>query len=239
MGESHGATIIGQDENLMPYITSCNIACGFHGGDPFHIEKTILLALTHGVKIGAHPSYPDSEGFGRRKMKIDPHELVSIIRYQIAALKGVVESLGGKLSYVKPHGALYNKASIDSKETECLIEAIRSIDVNLPLMGLARSVMETVSLKKEMPFIAEAFCDRRYEIDGTLRSRTESGAVISNVDEAINQVRSIMVHKKVELNSGEVISINAQSICVHGDNPMAFNFLKGIKKLKKELNNEG
>lgn len=238
MGESYGDVIIGQDEKLMPLITSCNIACGYHGGDSFHMRKTILLALKHNVRIGAHPSYPDLEGFGRRKMNFSKEKLISIIGEQMVTLKEMVEELGGKLSYVKPHGALYNKASEDVVESEAVIDAIQSIDGKLKLMGLASSVIEDVAKKKDIDFIAEAFCDRKYEKDGKLMSRGRPEAVLRNREEAVAQVKSIVFDKKVKINATQSIEINANSICVHGDNPMALEFLIAIKAMFTNRHNE-
>jgi len=231
MGESLGSAIIGQDEILMPFITSCNIACGFHGGDAVHIQKTIRLALAHNVRIGAHPSYPDLKGFGRREMDIDPKELKAILVYQIAALKGMVESEGGKLSYVKPHGALYNKASVDISESQVIIKAIQAIDSNLALMGLAGSKMEKVASQMGVPFIAEAFCDRKYDLDGVLTLRDKPDSVFTKVDDVVKQVRSIVFDKRVEAETDKFISLQADSICIHGDNSLALKFVKGVHQL--------
>ena len=230
MGESYGRFKVGNDENIFPYITSCNIACGFHGGDPFHIEKTIKDALDHGVQIGAHPSYPDLAGFGRRKMQLDRDELKALIKYQIAALKGMTESLGGKLIYVKPHGALYNTAANDESETVTIIQAIQEIDSDLALMGLAGSIMEKCSKEKGILFIAEAFADRTYEADGKLMSRSKRGAVLNDPEMAAKQVRSIVMEKNVKSGSGNFVPIHAQSVCIHGDNPTAVEILKTIRK---------
>lgn len=238
MGESYGSSIVGQDENLMPLITSCNIACGFHGGDPFQMEKTILIALKHNVRIGAHPSYPDLEGFGRKNMNFDAKELNAIICYQISALKGMVERLGGKLSYVKPHGALYNKASKNIEEASTIIEAIQSIDTNLSLMGLAGSIMQTVARTKGINFIAEAFCDRKYEKDGTLVSREKDGSVFGNVQEVIDQIKVIVFENKIMIDLTYTISVYANSICVHGDNPKALEILKAMKHMFENYRNE-
>ncbi len=231
MGESLGSTIISQDEKLMPFITSCNIACGFHGGDPKHMQKTIRLAIANNVRIGAHPSYPDLEGFGRRKMDIEPEELKAILIYQISALKGMVECEGGTLSYVKPHGALYNKASIDSSEAQVIISSIKSMDPNLALMGLAGSEMEKAAKEMGVEFIAEAFCDRRYELDGSLMPRSRPDAIVSKVEDVVKQVASIVFDKRVEISVDKFIPIQADSICIHGDNPMALEFVKGIHHL--------
>jgi len=229
MGESYGNYRIGNDDKIFPFITSANIACGFHGGDPVHMEKTITQALVHNVKIGAHPGYPDLAGFGRRAMQIPSKELVPILKYQIAALKGMAESLGGRLSYVKPHGALYNKASGDEGETRAIIQAIQSIDDSLIFMGLAGSVMEDISKQQDIPFVAEAFADRSYEATGRLMSRSKPGAVISNPVMAAKQVLSIVQNQKVNLAEGSEIVVQAQSICIHGDNPAAIAILEEIQ----------
>lgn len=228
MGESYGHFKIGQDEALFPYISSCSIACGFHGGDPLTIQKTIQSALKHNIRIGAHPSYPDLVGFGRRNMHLSYEELKSNMLYQISALKGMVESLGGTLAYVKPHGALYNKMAFNKSEAIPVLEAIQQFDSNLALMGLASSPLEKWSAEKSIPFIAEAFADRRYHSDGRLLSRSTPNAVISNVTEVVQQVHQLLKKKPIETSNGD-ITIHAQSICIHGDNPMALEILKALK----------
>lgn len=233
MGESIGDQIIGQDEQLMPYIDSCNIACGFHGGDYFHMNKTIKLALKHQVRIGAHPSYPDLEGFGRREMHIEKKKLKSLLINQIESLKDVVEGNGGALSYVKPHGALYNKAAKNSEEATTVIEAMQTVDTNLALMGLAGSALEKIAKTKGVPFIAEAFCDRKYENDGSLMSRLIPGSVYTQVEEVVNQAKSIVYDEQVVLDSGKKIKVIADSICIHGDNPMALELVKAIRHMFK------
>ena len=230
MGESFGRFKVGNDEMIFPYITSCNIACGFHGGDPLHIENTIKSALKHGVQIGAHPSYPDLSGFGRRKMQLPRAELKAIIKYQVAALKGMTESQGGRLAYVKPHGALYNTAADDESETRTIIQAIREIDPKLALMGLAGSMMQKIALNEGIPFIAEAFADRKYEANGRLMSRSKEGSVLSSPTEAAEQVVSIALHNKAKSAEGTSVQIYAQSICIHGDNPSAVKILQAIQE---------
>jgi len=237
MGESIGNLIIGQDEKLMPFITSCNIACGYHGGDPYHMQKTIELALKHNVRMGAHPSYPDVDGFGRREMSVEKEELKALLVSQIDGLNQMVNRFGGELRYVKPHGALYNKASVNSKEAKIIIDAIQTVSPQLALMGLAGSIMQKAAKEKDIEFIPEAFCDRKYKIDGTLMSRAKQGAVLSNVNEVYTQVNSIVFDKTVTINSGESISINADSICIHGDNPMALEFLGAIRAMFKNHQN--
>jgi len=229
MGESYGQFKIGNDRAIFPYISSCNIACGFHGGDPLHIEQTIKGALEHKLRIGAHPSYPDLVGFGRRKMTIATTELKAIIKYQVAALKGMVESLGGQLSYVKPHGALYNEMAKNRVEAIAVIDAILAIDPSLSLMGLAGSHLIEIAKEKDINLIEEAFGDRRYQSNGELMPRSKKGAVLHKPEEAVQQILSIMNDQKVESADGLSIPIHAQSICIHGDNPAAVNILKQLK----------
>lgn len=231
MGESYGRFKVGNDEAIFPYVTSSNIACGFHGGDPLHIENTIKGAIAHGVRIGAHPAYPDLSGFGRRRMQLGRDELKAVVKYQIAALKGMTESLGGRLAYVKPHGALYNTAADDASEAFCIIQAIREIDPELALMGLAGSIMEETARREQIPFIAEAFADRRYESNGRLRSRSKEGAVIAAPEQAAGQVFSIARHKQVESYDGAIVPVDAQSVCIHGDNPSAISILQAVERI--------
>ncbi|MEZ5044535.1 MAG: 5-oxoprolinase subunit PxpA [Saprospiraceae bacterium] len=236
MGESFGNFKIGNDEKIFPFISSCNIACGFHGGDPLHIEETIKGALAHGVQIGAHPSYPDLAGFGRRQMQIRKAELKAIVKYQICALKGMTESLGGRLVYVKPHGALYNTAAKDKEEAIAIIEAIQEVDADMFLMGLAGSPIAMWAAEAQIPFVGEAFADRQYGNDGHLRARNQEGALITNADQAATQVLSIVLSQKVISNEGENIPVAAQSICIHGDNPAALAILAAIDEGLKENN---
>ncbi len=231
MGESCGNFKVGQDEDIFPYITSCNIACGFHAGDPSQMELTIQRALKHGVQIGAHPGYPDLVGFGRRAMSIPIKDLKSLIKYQAAALKGMVESHGGKLKYVKPHGALYNSAAGDVDITNAILQALEELDDQLFLMGFAGSVMEKVSSQKSRPFIGEAFADRNYESNGTLRSRRLPDAVIIDPEKAAKQVISIVMDQQVICYDGSIRTLKAQSICVHGDNEKATDLLKAIDQI--------
>lgn len=228
MGESYGAFTIGKDELLMPFVDACNIACGYHGGDPLIIDRTVRLAVDAQKKIGAHPSYPDIVGFGRRKMNLSADELKACVKYQVSALKGIVESYGGQLSYVKPHGALYNTIAYDMREASCVIDAILSLDDQLAFMGLAGSPLAQLCAQKGVSFVAEAFGDRRYLSDGSLMGRMEPGAVIISPIEAAKQVMNIGRHGKVVSDSGESISIKADSICVHGDNESALEILKAI-----------
>ena len=228
MGESYGRYQVGNDAAIFPFITSCNIACGFHGGDPLTIEKTIRGALSHGVQIGAHPGFPDLSGFGRRQMHIPEDELEALVKYQVAALKGMTEGLGGKLTYVKPHGALYNMAADNPEITMAIMAGVHAIDPNLVLMGMAGSVMQKIAISHGVPFIAEAFADRMYTNDGRLMSRALPGSVIDDAELAARQVISIIKDQCVTSHEGAKIVLTASSICIHGDNPGALQILQAI-----------
>lgn len=228
MGESFGNFKIGNDEAIFPHITSCNIACGIHAGDPYHIEKTINLALSHKVQIGAHPGYPDLQGFGRRVLPMAQDELSSFIKYQVAALQGMVASAGGKLTYVKPHGALYNEIASNRVVAETVYKAIKSIDPQLKIMGLAGSHVCEILNSMSLEYIPEAFADRHYEQDGKLRARSLPNAVIDDATIAAQQVLSITEDGETQSLDGKKVTLEAKSFCIHGDNPSAVDILKEI-----------
>ena len=229
MGESFGAYKIGNDQDIFPYISSCNVACGAHGGDPLHIDRTLRLAVKFGVRIGAHPGYPDLQGFGRRPMQMSDRELNASIRYQVSALAGMAKSVGGEISYVKPHGALYNTACSDETVCKAIVDAIRNIDPHLSLMGLAGSQMGEIAQREGISFIAEAFADRAYEDNGLLRSRSMTGAVHSDPALACDQVISIATRNEVITFEGSTFHLEADSFCIHGDNPAALSILKELE----------
>ncbi|HET8858806.1 5-oxoprolinase subunit PxpA [Marivirga sp.] len=228
LGESFGQFIMGNDDAVFPHISSCNIACGFHGGDPLHIENTIKKALQYNVQIGAHPSYPDLAGFGRRKIELSSEELKASIKYQISALQGMVKSLGGELKYIKAHGALYNSIAHDEKEAKIFLSAVKEINPNLAILGLAGSPFGEIAKEYGFQFIKEGFLDRRYMEDGSLMSRKEKGSVLESVDESLNQFISIAKNGEVETASGRKIPMKVDSLCIHGDNPLAEEILKAI-----------
>ncbi len=231
VGESYGRYRIGHDEELLPLISSCNIACGWHGGDPLTILKTVELAVKHGLRIGAHPSYPDLAGFGRRYMKLSRTELTAGIQYQIAVIKGITESKGSTMSYVKPHGALYNRVSVDPAEAETVYKAIAEFDPNLSVMGLAGTHCEEIATRFKLNFIAEAFADRRYDDAGNLVDRSHPDAVITDPIAAANQAVEIVLGELKSVN-GQPIEISADSLCIHGDNP---NAIKIVRKVRAAL----
>lgn len=227
MGESYGKAC-SYDELIMPNISSCNIACGFHSGDPVTIEKTIKLALEHGVAIGAHPGYPDLQGFGRREMQMHPKDLEANVRYQVSALKGITEALGGTLHHVKPHGALYNAAAKSYEVAEAVLRGISSVDDKVWVFGLAGSKMEEKILEFGLPYQSEVFADRRYEDDLQLRSRLLDGAVLHDEATVLNQIEQMVLHGQVETHSGAFKSLQADSICLHSDTMGAAALSKSI-----------
>lgn len=228
LGESFGSYTKGNDERILEKITSANIACGFHAGDPVIMQKTVQLALKNGVNIGAHPGYPDLQGFGRRDMNMNPNDVYSLVLYQIGALFAVVKAQGGKLSHVKPHGALYNRAAKDKKIARAIAQSVYDFDPSLTLFALANSEMITAGSEIGLQTASEVFADRTYRNDGTLTPRTEDGAVIHNDEQAISQVLMMVNEQKVISTDGVEIPIAADTICLHGDNEKALQFADKI-----------
>lgn len=221
MGESYGRFKIGNDALVLQYISSCNIACGYHGGDPLTIMQTIELALKNEVKIGAHPGFPDLQGFGRRPMKIPEAELMAIIQYQVAALKGMTEAAGGYLHHVKPHGALYNMAAKDKSIAAVIVKAVSSIDKELILYGPPMSSLAKQASDLGITFKNEVFADRNYNEDLSLVNRAEQDALITDMKSMFHHIHRMLVEGKVKTLSGVLKDINAQTICIHGDKPEA------------------
>jgi UPF0271 protein len=232
MGESFGAYTIGQDEKVLSSITSANIACGFHAGDPTVMAKTITMALEKGVGIGAHPGYPDLSGFGRRPMKIPSKDVYHLVMYQIAALKGMTEAFGGSLQHVKPHGALFNTAAKDAKIAEAVAEAVYHVAPDATLFGLANSLLVQAGQKLGLKTAHEVFADRTYQEDGSLTPRTHEKALIHDVETALSQVVRMVMEGKVTSLTGHDVPIQADTICVHGDGPSALLF---VQKLRESL----
>lgn len=236
LGESFGNYVIGNDEKVLDYVTSVNIACGFHAGDPVVMEKTVKMAIDKGVAIGAHPGYPDLMGFGRRNMNISLEEARSYMIYQIGALKTFVESCGGKLRHVKPHGALYNTAAKNYELAKTLAKAVYDVDKDLIFMGLSNSEMIKAGKDVELKVANEVFADRAYNKDGTLVSRKKEGAVIHDTEVCVKRVLDMVKNGVVETIDGKKIEITADSICVHGDNEMALEFTKTLREKLSENN---
>ncbi len=228
LGESYGRFSIGNDSEIMPFISSCNIACGYHGGDPLTIKKTIALALKHQVKIGAHPSLPDLQGFGRRNMYVPSEELLAMMQYQIGAMKSMVEMQGGQLHHVKPHGALYNMAADDPDIAQVIVNAVQSVDEKLSLVGPAENPMAEIARQHRVSFIAECFADRRYTGDLKLVNRNQPDAMIEDPQEAVRQVLDIVLHQQLKTIDGGIKKMKAQTVCIHGDQPQAVAFAKQL-----------
>ena len=230
LGESFGAYTIGRDDDVIPLISSANIACGWHAGDSVVMAKTVKTAVKAGIEIGAHPGYPDLMGFGRRNMAVSASDVTTYIMYQIGALNAFCKAEGVKMQHVKPHGALYNAAAKDANLADAICEGVARIDDSLILMGLSGSIMESSAKKFGIRFASEVFADRAYEEDGSLVARTKPGAVITDEDEAVSRVTQRVKDGTVTAVTGKKIAISADSICVHGDNSHALEFIKKIRK---------
>lgn len=215
------------DEGIMPYISSCNIACGGHAGSEGSVRRTIKLAIENEVAIGAHPGYPDPENFGREVMEIESGLLKESLRNQILLVKRLTEGEGKKLHHVKPHGALYNFSAMDKKTSSLICDLLKEIDPKIKLFGLAHSISEKVALEKGLTFVGEAFADRRYEKDRTLRSRKFENAVLHKELEVLDQVEKIALKSVVE-SEGELLHVKAKTICLHSDTKGAVNLAKSI-----------
>ncbi len=230
MAESYGAWKLGADEELLDVVTSANIACGYHAGDPVTIERTVRLALEKGVAIGAHPSYPDLQGFGRRSMRLPAGELRAAVLYQVSAVEGIVRAHGGTLSHVKPHGALYNDAATDAALAAAVAEAVRSLNSGLLLYALPDSKMARAAREAGIEVIEEAFADRRYDPGGTLQSRSVPGSLITEPKVAATQALGIALHGRLSAHDGTPVSVRAQTLCVHGDNPAAASIARTVRE---------
>ena len=235
LGESFGAYTIGMDSEVLRYITSANVACGYHAGDPLVMQKTVALAAERNTAVGAHPGFPDLMGFGRRNMNITPDEARAYIKYQVGALMAFTKSCGIKMQHVKPHGAFYNMAAVNDKLAEAICRGIYEVDPELIMLGLAGSAHIRAAESVGLRTASEVFADRGYMEDGTLVPRSMEGAIIHDRNEAIARTVRMVKEGVVETVTGKIIPIKADSICVHGDNPDAVNFVKDIReKLEQE-----
>ncbi len=232
MGESFGRWQLGSDALVMPYIDMASIACGFHASDPNIMLQTVSLAKQHNVMIGAHPSYPDLAGFGRRHMACSYDEIYAFILYQLGALQGCCQASNTKLSYVKPHGALYNDMMKDSTILCAIMDAVHDFDPQLKLMLMAQAdnaLHKKLADERGLPLLFEAFADRRYTDDGLLLARTQPGAVFHDENEIIKQAIALAKSGHVTTDTGKQLTLNADSICVHGDNAESIQAIKKIK----------
>lgn len=230
LGESYGAWSMGDDTAMLSVVSSANIACGFHAGDPAGIYRTVKAAAENGVVIGAHVSYPDRVGFGRRDLDVTREDLIADVIYQIGALKGLAAAAGAQVRYVKPHGALYNRIANDAKQGQAVIDAILAVDPSLVLMGLANAPILQLAKQAGLATIAEAFADRAYTPEGQLVSRRETGAVLHDADVIAQRMVQLAREGTLEAVDGSTIKIEAQSICVHGDSPGAVAIAQSIRQ---------
>lgn len=230
LGESFGAWRMGDDAGVMPWVTSANIACGFHAGDPVTIRQTVALCAEHGVAIGAHPSLPDLQGFGRREMKIAPDEVYALTLYQLGALQAFTRAAGARLHHVKPHGALYNMAARDRALADAIASAVRDFEPMLILFGLAGGALVDAGHAAGLVVQREGFCDRRYQSDGSLTPRSQAGAVIDDIDAAVTQAVSIATRSEAVTHDGASVRVEADTLCVHGDRANAAAFAERLRR---------
>lgn len=236
MGESFGVYKLGYDDDVIQMISSVNVACGFHAGDPNVMDHTVAMAKKHGVGIGVHPGFPDLRGFGRRNIDISREDLMNDIIYQIGALEAFCEKHGTKLQHIKPHGSMNNMTDHNEEMAEHIVDAVLAVKPDLPLFVKTNSPLQKVAEKKGLPFVREIFADRAYHNDLSLVSRKEEGAVISDLDEAADRVVKMVTEKKVTTITGDEIDIEGETICVHGDTPTA---LKMIERIRDKLQGIG
>ena len=234
MGESFGPWQMGHDTEIMPYITSANIACGYHAGDPRVMRETVACAREHGVAIGAHPGLPDLQGFGRRAMAITEQEAYDIVVAQIGTLAGVAASQGTHLSHVKAHGMFYNMAVKDRALARGIARAVHDVDKSLVFFGLAGSHMIEEAQALGLKTAGEVFGDRSYQADGSLTPRSKPGAMITEVNQSIEQVLRMVKEGKIIAQDGTSVSIKADTLCLHGDQPDAVEFAIAIRAALKE-----
>lgn len=229
LGESFGNYAVGLDAEILKQVTSANIACGFHAGDPLIMEKTVHLALAEKVAIGAHPGFPDLQGFGRRRLEMNLDDITAMVAYQVGALAAFTPK--HKLHHVKAHGALYNMAANDSAIANAVVTGIKLVDPETIVYGLANSELITAAKSANMKFAQEVFADRNYQADGSLVPRTQPNAVITDAQEAAQRALDMVTNKAVVAITGETVSLSVDSICVHGDNQSAVALAKQIKQL--------
>ncbi|MGH8416874.1 MAG: 5-oxoprolinase subunit PxpA [Pseudomonas sp.] len=236
IGESYGAWTMGLDAEVMPYIDCANIACGFHAGDPSVMRKTVALALSHNVTIGAHPAYPDLVGFGRRSMACSPQEIQDLLHYQIGALDGVARAQGGRVSYVKPHGAMYNDMMANPAQLRAVIEGIARYNADLPLMLLSmrdNRAAQAIADEFGVTLWFEAFADRAYDSVGRLVSRNLPGAVHHDPERVIGQAITLSRGEALVASDGSELLLDVDTLCVHGDNAGS---IAAVQRIREALN---
>ncbi|MDK8182332.1 5-oxoprolinase subunit PxpA [Paenibacillus sp. UMB4589-SE434] len=228
MGESFGTYRLGADVEILPYVTSVNIACGFHAGDPSVMKRTVTAALAHGAAIGAHPGLPDLAGFGRRNLDITPEEAYDMVVYQVGALFGFVKAAGGNMQHVKPHGALYNMAAANRTLSDAIAHAVYDVNPELILYGLSGSELVRAGQEVGLRIAHEVFADRTYQADGSLTSRREANALITDTEQAVQQVVRMVEAGVVRSVQGHDIAIQADTVCIHGDGAYALVFAQSL-----------
>lgn len=229
-GESYGAWRLG-DDALLEVVSSANVACGFHAGDPSTLRATCARAVEQGVKIGAQVGYADLRGFGRRFIEVPPADLTADVIYQIGALQAIARSVGGEVSYVKPHGALYNAIVGHAAQARAVVDGIRACAPELPVLGLAGSAFLTLAAESALRPVAEAFADRAYTAEGTLVPRAQPGSVLHDPDEIAARVVRMVFDGSVEAIDGTEVELRADSVCVHGDNPEAVRVARRLREV--------
>lgn len=228
IGESFGIYQIGDDENLMPYLSSANIACGFHGGDADVMYRTVQICKAYGVGIGAHPGYQDLPGFGRRIIKMSESQVENMVLYQLGALSAFTRAQGAVLRHVKPHGALYNHAAQDLGTARAIARAVTRFDSNLILVGLANSLLIQAAAEFGIPFAREGFIDRAYKSDGTLVPRSDTGAVVASPARAVQVAIQLVREGTLRTIDGKIIPLQADTLCIHGDTPGAVQIAAAV-----------
>lgn len=230
IGESYGIYTVGDDEALMPYLTSANIACGFHGGDPIVMYRTVQMCKQHGVAIGAHPGYQDLAGFGRRVVKMSDSEIECMVLYQLGAISAFTRAQGATLRHVKPHGALYNHAAQDLPTAKAIARAVTRFDSGLILVGLAKSYLIQAAQEFGIPYAREGFIDRAYKSDGTLLPRSEVGAVSSSPARAVQVAIQLVREGTVRTIDGKILPLEIDTFCIHGDTPGAYQIAAAVQE---------
>lgn len=229
LGESYGAWTMGEDAAMFPLISSANLACGFHAGDPATMLASCRLAAEHTVSVGAHVSYPDLPGFGRRAMELTPVQLYADVLYQLGALDSIARASGTVVRYVKPHGALYNRVVHDAAQAEAVLRAVRDFNPSLPLLGLPGSVILTLAAEAGQPVRYEAFVDRGYQPDGTLTPRGQAGDLLTDENIIAERAVRMVTDGTVAATDGTVIQLQPDSLCVHGDTPGAVRMARAVR----------
>lgn len=238
MGEGFGNYALGYDKKIMPYIQMANLACGFHASDPVTMHQSVKLCKEHNIEIGCHPSYPDLVGFGRREMNCSHEEIVSLVLYQLGALSAICQSYDVKVSYVKPHGALYNTMMRDEEVFRSIAKAIAKFDTKLKLMILSSSknaVYAKIAQKYKIALLYEVFADRAYSDEGLLVPRSEKNAVISDKEEVKKRIKQLMTKGFFKSVNGKKLKLQTDTLCVHGDTKSALKLVKSLHKLKHEI----